>query len=137
MRSDAVPKREHRSRPQPAATPDQFGTELVLDLYDCDPDTIRSRDRLTAYVRELCAVIEMTPYGEPFAERFGLGDAKTAGYSVVQLIETSCISGHFSELWNSAYLNVFSCKPFDADAATAFSQEYFGAATVRRRVLQR
>lgn len=114
-----------------------FGVELVLDLYGCDPDTIRSPDQLTRYVRELCELIGMRRYGNPFAERFGLNEAKATGYSIVQLIETSSITGHFSEQCNSAYLNIFSCKDFDVDVATAFSQKFFGADSVERHVLTR
>lgn len=104
-----------------------FGMEVVLDLYDCDPGTIRSKEKLQEYTRELCQVVEMTPYGAPFAERFSLNEAKTAGYSIVQLIETSSITGHFSEEWNSAYINIFSCKEFDPKQAAEFSKDFFEA----------
>jgi S-adenosylmethionine decarboxylase len=104
-----------------------FGMEVILDLYDCNLDTIRSKEKLQEYTRELCQVIGMTPYGAPFAERFGLNEAKTAGYSIVQLIETSSITGHFSEEWNSAYINIFSCKEFDPKQAAEFSKDFFEA----------
>ncbi len=104
--------------------------EVVLDLYGCDPDTIRSKERLQEYVRSLCGVIEMVPYGEPFAERFGLNDVKATGYSVVQLIETSSITGHFSEEKSAAYINIFSCKAFDPDLAASFSKRFFNAERV-------
>lgn len=104
-----------------------FGMEVVLDLYDCNPETIRSKEKLQEYTRELCQVIEMTPYGAPFAERFGLNEAKTAGYSIVQLIETSSITGHFSEEGNSAYINIFSCKEFGPKQAAEFSKNFFEA----------
>ena len=104
-----------------------FGMEVVLDLYDCNLETIRSKEKLQEYTRELCRVIGMTPYGAPFAERFGLNEAKTAGYSIVQLVETSSITGHFSEEWNSAYINIFSCKEFDPKQAAEFSKHFFEA----------
>ena len=104
-----------------------FGMEVVLDLYDCNLETIRSKEKLQEYTRELCQVIGMTPYGAPFAERFGLNEAKTAGYSIVQLIETSSITGHFSEEWNSAYINIFSCKEFNPKQAAEFSKDFFEA----------
>ena len=104
-----------------------FGMEVVLDLYDCNLETIRSKEKLQEYTRELCRVIGMTPYGAPFAERFGLNEAKTAGYSIVQLIEASSITGHFSEEWNSAYINIFSCKDFDPKQAAEFSKHFFEA----------
>lgn len=114
-----------------------FGMELVLDLAGCDPGTIRSKERLIAYARELCRVIDMTPYGDPFAQRFGLTDAKTAGYSLVQLIETSSITGHFSEETNRAYINVFSCRKFDATAATEFTKRFFDAGSAKHTLLIR
>ena len=104
-----------------------FGMEVVLDLYDCNLETIRSKEKLQEYTRELCQVIGMTPHGAPFAEWFGLNEAKTAGYSIVQLIETSSITGHFSEEWNSAYINIFSCKEFDPKQAAEFSKDFFEA----------
>jgi S-adenosylmethionine decarboxylase len=104
-----------------------FGMEVVLDLYDCNLETIRSKEKLQEYTRELCQVIGMTPYGALFAERFGLNEAKTAGYSIVQLVETSSITGHFSEERNSAYINIFSCKEFDPKQAAEFSKDFFEA----------
>jgi len=106
---------------------DTFGMEVVLDLYNCNPETIRSKEKLQEYARKLCKVIEMTPYRAPYAERFGLNEAKTAGYSIVQLIETSSITGHFSEERNSAYINIFSCKVFDPKQAAEFSRNFFEA----------
>lgn len=111
----------------PILNSNTFGMEVVLDLYDCKPETIRSKEKLQEYTRELCQVIGMTPYGAPFAERFGLNEAKTAGYSIVQLVETSSITGHFSEEWNSAYINIFSCKEFDPKQAAEFSKDFFEA----------
>lgn len=112
---------------EPILNPTNFGKELILDLYDCNPETIRSKELLENYAKELCRVIEMKPFGDIFSERFGLNDEKIAGYSIVQLIETSSITGHFSELKNSAYINIFSCKDFDAELATKFSTDYFSA----------
>jgi S-adenosylmethionine decarboxylase len=111
----------------PVLDSNTFGMEVVLDLYVCNLETISSKEKLQEYTRELCQVIGMTPYGAPFAEWFGLNEAKTAGYSIVQLIETSSITGHFSEEWNSAYINIFSCKEFDPKQATEFSKDFFGA----------
>ncbi len=114
-----------------------FGQELILDLYDCDPQIIRSGKKLVEYCHELCKVIEMKPYGKPFLERFALHSDFASGYSVAQMIETSLISGHFSELWNRAYINIFSCKTFDHEVALNFSKEFFKAKEAKNRVLIR
>lgn len=79
------------------------------------------------FVDKLCNLIKMKKFGETFCERFGLGLDYAAGYSVVQLIESSSITGHFSELWRTAYINVFSCKEFDSKAVENFTKEFFEA----------
>lgn len=121
----------------PVMAPATFGMELVLNLANCDPQTIRSREQLISYARELCQIINMKPYGEPWAERFGLADPKATGYTLVQLIETSSITGHFSEEWNKAYINIFSCRAFDADKAAAFTRRFFDASSTGQQLLIR
>lgn len=79
----------------------------------------------------------MKKFGRTQTPYFGLNAPHTAGYSLLQFIETSSITGHFSELTNAVYLNIFSCKPFDARVAAKFAQTFFGAKRIRRRVLQR
>jgi S-adenosylmethionine decarboxylase len=114
-----------------------YGKELLLDLKDCNPKTLRSGVKIRQFAKEICRVINMKPFGKPFVARFGLGKDFTAGYSMVQLIETSSITGHFSELWNQIHLNIFSCTDYDAQKAAAFCKKYFGAKKVRARVLIR
>jgi S-adenosylmethionine decarboxylase len=114
-----------------------FGIELILNLADCDIDMITSSAALKAYTRTLCKVIDMKLYGEPFVERFGLNHPKTAGYTLVQLIETSSIVGHFSEEWKTAYINIFSCKDFDINIARDFTAEFFNAKVAKELVVTR
>lgn len=114
-----------------------FGKELLITLIDCDPKTLRSKQKITAFAKEMCKVIDMKPYGKPFVAKFGLGRDFTAGYSLVQLIETSAITGHFGELWNRVYLDVFSCKDYDEKKAVAFAKKYFGAKRVKTQLVWR
>ncbi|MBM4125309.1 MAG: S-adenosylmethionine decarboxylase [Nitrospira sp.] len=102
-----------------------WGMSTAVDLQDCNPDSIRDRDRIEAYVVELCELIGMKRYGECQIVYFGEG--RVAGYSMIQLIETSLISGHFANDTNRAYLDIFSCKGYDPAAVEAFSKQFFGA----------
>ena len=115
----------------------RYGQELILDLFGCDTKVISSGKKLQEYVIKLCSIIKMKRYGKTRIAHFGYKAAYTKGYSLVQLIETSCISGHFSELWNSAYINIFSCKKFSARQAAAFTKKFFGAKKVKARVIVR
>lgn len=114
-----------------------YGKELILDLYDCNPKIIRSRRKLLEYINQICNLIKMKKYGKTVVERFGLGKDFTAGYSLVQLIESSLISGHFSELWNRAFINIFSCKAFNNRTAVNFTKNFFQAKRIRKRTLIR
>jgi len=103
-----------------------WGWHLALNLYDCCPELITSAETIRDYVIKLCDLIQMHRYGDPFIVHFGQ-DKRVAGYSLVQLIETSSISGHFANESNAAYIDIFSCKKFDPQVAAAFTIEAFGA----------
>lgn len=117
---------------------DQFGQELILDLYDCDLEIISSGEKIKEFVIELCDhVIHMKRYGDALIPHFGHEDPKTSGYSLVQLIETSCVSAHFSEFKKSVYLNIFSCADYDPKTTEEFCKNFFGAKRVESTLLQR
>ena len=123
---------------QDGTTNDDFGQELILDLYNCDLGKISDGEHIKKYIIELCDnIIDMKRYGNPLVEHFGHENPITSGYSMVQLIETSNVSGHFSEHKKAAYVNIFSCKWFDADKAAEFTKNWFGASEFRKTVLPR
>jgi S-adenosylmethionine/arginine decarboxylase-like enzyme len=117
---------------------DLFGQELILNLYDCDLAKISSAEEIERFVIDLCDnVIHMKRYGDPLIPHFGHENPVTSGYSLVQLIETSSITAHFSEYKRSVYLNIFSCAWFDPQEATAFCTEFFCAQRVESTLVKR
>jgi len=114
-----------------------YGQELNLDLYGCNPKIIRSRKKIQEFIDGICAEIKMKKYGRALIPNFGHGNPKTAGFSLVQLIETSSIVGHFSDLNNSAYLDIFSCRYFDAEKAALFAAKFFKAKKFKKRLIVR
>jgi S-adenosylmethionine/arginine decarboxylase-like enzyme len=103
-----------------------WGLLTSIDLHECNPDTIRSADEIKRFVRELCERIHMKRFGDTVVVDFG-EDEKVAGYSMTQLIETSLISGHFANLNNATYLDIFSCKYYTPVEAAEFAKQFFGA----------
>ncbi|MBN1855045.1 MAG: S-adenosylmethionine decarboxylase, partial [Pirellulales bacterium] len=101
-----------------------WGVASAIDIYDCDADLIRDADAIRRFVTELCDLIEMKRFGETQVVHFG-EDERVAGYSMVQLIETSLISAHFANETNTVYLDVFSCKPYNPEVVREFSQAFF------------
>ncbi|MDT8391666.1 MAG: S-adenosylmethionine decarboxylase [Lentisphaeria bacterium] len=108
-----------------AAEDNVWGIASAIDIYNCDPASIRDAEGIRRFVRELCDLIEMKRFGETQVVHFG-EDERVAGYSMVQLIETSLISAHFANQSNATYLDVFSCKPYDPEVVRRFAQDYFG-----------
>jgi S-adenosylmethionine/arginine decarboxylase-like enzyme len=108
-----------------AYQPEVWGIASSIDIYNCDPDRIRSADAIRQFVVELCELIDMKRFGDTQVVHFG-EEERVAGYSMVQLIETSLISAHFANLTNTTYLDVFSCKAYDPETVQQFSQAYFG-----------
>ncbi|MDD5005377.1 MAG: S-adenosylmethionine decarboxylase [Candidatus Omnitrophica bacterium] len=114
-----------------------FGYELILDLYDCDLEVMSSRKKLKEYVDKLCPLIKMEKYGKTLLEYFGTKKPHTKGYSLLQFIETSSITAHFSEHWRITYVNIFSCKSFNPEIAKEFTKEFFKAKHFKARFIVR
>ena len=114
-----------------------WGIASSIDIYDCDPELIRSAEFIRQFVVELCDLIEMKRFGETQVVHFG-EDEKVAGFSMVQLIETSLISAHFANLTNATYLDVFSCKPYDPEVVRDFAERCFqGSSSILHVSLRR
>jgi len=112
-----------------------WGYHLILDCAGCDQYAIRDRDVIYKFAKQLVKDIDMIAYGEPQIVNFGTGDK--AGYTLVQLIETSNICAHFTNEDNAIYLDVFSCKPYDENIVINLVKEYFDAVQVRRTFITR
>lgn len=123
-RSAVTPHSESHPAMESAILEQAWGLASAIDIYDCDSGRIRDADRIRAFVVELCDLIEMKRFGETQVVHFGENE-RVAGYSMVQLIETSLISAHFANLTQAVYLDVFSCKPYDPYLVESFSREYF------------
>lgn len=120
-----------------------YGTELILDLHDCDADTF-SRKSIEQFFGQLCQLIDMEQCDLHFWDDVGVPEEdrqthpKTKGTSAVQFILTSTIVIHTLDIMKTAYVNIFSCKEFSTDEAAQFTANWFGskdwtAHTIMRR----
>ena len=105
-----------------------WGHHLLLNARGCVPATIRSKGLIETFTHDLVKRIDMVPYGKPKVVMFGTGNKK--GYTLVQLIETSNITGHFVEETDDMYLDVFSCKDFKPETVEEIVDSYFGPVSV-------
>ena len=110
--------------PDVSPAQDYWGIASAIDIYNCDHEKIRDPDYIHRFVVELCELIDMKRFGETIVVHFG-EDERVAGYSMVQLIETSLISAHFANMTNTVYLDVFSCKTYDPQRVRELAQDFF------------
>lgn len=121
---------------------DSYGKELILDLHECSTENF-SRQGLKRFFEELCELIQMEREEihhwdyEDVPEEERPTEAHLLGPSAVQFIKTSNIVVHALELLKNVYINVFSCKDFDADEAARFAARYFCGKTVSKHVIIR
>jgi S-adenosylmethionine/arginine decarboxylase-like enzyme len=112
-----------------------WGYHLIANFGQCDLETIMSEQAVIDFTKELVQAIDMVAYGEPQVVNFGTGNK--AGFTLVQLIETSNICAHFCNEDGSVYLDVFSCKTFDPDIALQVFKKYFNPKTCSTSFLTR
>ena len=113
-----------------------WGLSTHIDLRDCQPGKIIRKEAIERYVISLCELMEVTRYGNPTIVRFG-ARPEIAGFSLVQLIETSCVTGHFVDSDHSAYIDVFSCNAYDVQAVVDYTCRYFGCQEFSYSILSR
>lgn len=110
-----------------------WGIYTSVDIYGCDPKTIRSARKIKQFARELCELIQMKRFRDTTVVDFG-DDPRISGFSMTQLIETSLVSGHFANQSNAAYIDIFSCKYFPPFKAAKFTKKFFSAQSMTVQV---
>lgn len=119
-----------------------YGQELILDLHGCNPATF-TRDHLDRFFTELCDLIDMEKCEVHFWDDVGVPveeqqtSPQTKGTSAVCFILTSTIVVHTLDLLGTVYVNIFSCKEFDSEAARQFSVNFFGGTVAQVKDLIR
>ena len=111
-----------------------YGRHVMVDATLCN-ERLLELDDINAFVAELVKRIDMVAYGDIVSARFG-GGIET-GISAVQLIETSAISLHTNDEARDLYLDVFSCKDFQAGTVVDVVTEYFAPESMNVRDLLR
>lgn len=114
-----------------------WGYHLILDCSNCNVEKVKSRENIETFTKALVKEIDMVAFGEPTIEHFSSHDPAAAGFSLVQLIETSAISGHFVDKNGDCYLDIFSCKPFCIDTAQGVVKKFFNPKKIKITYLTR
>ena len=108
----------------PTIAPEIFRQRLLIEGYY---RAEVAKTRVRAFLLDLPAALDLRTYGEPvvFAPESGMGKDENAGYDgFVPLID----SGISIYVWTGPRFVstvLYTCKGFDADAAVAFTMDFF------------
>jgi len=114
-----------------------WGYHLTLDCKAGDMDAVTNSDTIKEFSNTLVERIDMVPYGDPIVEHFATHDPDKAGYTLVQLIETSNITCHFCDKDGNFYMDVFSCKTFDTRTVIDLVNTFFKPENIKTRYFTR
>ena len=113
-----------------------WGKHVILDIKGCNLARATDPEYLKFFTKELVRVIEMVAYGEPQAVHFA-DNTDLAGWTIVQLIETSSIIGHWLDINGDVYLDIFSCKDFDENRAKSLIEQCFSPEEIKLQIFYR
>ena len=114
----------------------QWGWHLILDCAGCN-ENIKDGQAIVAFAKDIVPRIDMKAYGDPVAVHFATHDPSKGGYSLVQLIETSAITGHFVDATGEMYIDIFSCKEIPVDTAIEVVKQHFAPKSIKMHFLTR
>ncbi|MDX1919124.1 MAG: S-adenosylmethionine decarboxylase [Candidatus Caenarcaniphilales bacterium] len=104
-----------------------FGPHLVVEGYDCKrKDRLADKNVILNLLQEFPAKLDMTTIMQPQVMYYDGGDIPDdCGASGFVIIAESHIAIHSFSAKGFFTLDIFSCKPFDVDAALKYVCDYF------------
>lgn len=108
----------------------------MLDISGCN-DYIMDREKVIAFCDDLVETIKMEAIGRPWVEQTAMHAPDKAGFTLVQIIQTSSITAHFIDETRSIYLDVFSCKDFSVGAVQKCVVKWFDPKKMRVNFITR
>ena len=113
----------------------KWGQLTVIDLFGCNRDFLLDKKKIREFNDGLVKEIKMKKVGKCNVKKFGEGVLE--GISSMQFIETSSIVVHADDKGDRAFIDIFSCKKFDAKKVGVFCKNFFEAKKGRSRTLLR
>ncbi len=114
-----------------------FGPHLTLDLNECSPEKLSNFDLVFDVLNTLPEKIGMTKITQPYVFKYAGLVPEDKGVTGFVVIAESHISIHTFQEKNYAFIDLFSCKPFDTERAQDYLIEAFESKQPTVNVLMR
>jgi S-adenosylmethionine decarboxylase len=102
-----------------------FGPHLMLDLSECDQEKINDLDFIFNFLNTLPDKIGMTKITQPYVFPYSGLVPEDNGITGYVIIAESHLSIHTFVEKGYAFIDLFSCKPFDTNTAKDFIIQAF------------
>jgi len=102
-----------------------YGPHLMLDLNGCNESILDNLDACYSLLKDLPAMVGMTAITQPYVFRYSGSEPDDQGITGVTIIAESHISLHTYPRKQFAFVDVFSCKPFDTERTTDHIVRFF------------
>ena len=104
-----------------------FGPHLMLDLSECDQERISDLDFIFSFLNSLPDKIGMSKITQPYVFPYSGKIPEDKGITGFVIIAESHLSIHTFVDKGYAFVDLFSCKPFDTDVARDLIVEAFAS----------
>lgn len=104
-----------------------YGPHHTIDAYGCEKERLASLDVVFDFLDRMPDVIGMQKITKPYVFKHLAEPDPEWGITGVVIITTSHCSIHTYPKRGVAFVDVFSCRPFDTGKAQEFFQEMFRA----------
>ena len=102
-----------------------YGPHLMLDLNSCNPRILNDLEACFKLLNDLPEKIGMTKITQPYLFRYSGLIPEDEGITGVTIIAESHISLHTYPKKSYAFVDLFSCKPFDVEGAKEWIVRFF------------
>ncbi|HEY9746228.1 MAG TPA: S-adenosylmethionine decarboxylase, partial [Oculatellaceae cyanobacterium] len=102
-----------------------FGPHLMLDCKGCNPDKISDVGYIFNVLNRLPEMVGMTKITQPYVFPYEGLVPEDKGVTGVVIIAESHLTFHSFTEKDYFFFDLFSCKPFDVEAAKRFIVEAF------------
>lgn len=95
---------------------------VIFDIDRCKPETVTDRAGLDGFLRRVVASVHMNILTGPVVVE---GVPENPGITGFAVLDFSHAAAHTFTANGDVMIDIFSCKPFDKDAARALCMAYF------------
>ena len=114
-----------------------FGKHILLDLNECNVDALNSIDTSMKFLNQLPDQISMTKITQPYVFPYEGKVPDDKGITGMVIIAESHISIHTFPMKKYAFIDIFSCRPFNTELAIEFCINTFKSRDPLVQILDR